>query len=373
MQAREGLVGSVLGSDQVGRYLDIAREHELDGVLTISSQITHSPEESPVDIDGRKLRKAWLWHLSWWRIMTVAVVQSRYRGISDPDQAWVLRELIHYLGSEGSGAVGFEDMGKHWVGVRNAAHDGTLRHGDEQLREVAERWEQFTEYLCLSLAQELGREVRTVRPRKQTSSLRIEEVADSLAGDGVLESTIRVPDAVGDIGLRADLRSRQTEVSVEVAAPTEGRVKSRINWLLRQLSDAWPDLRVEVWYPHARESVVATLAQASEDPRVLSFPADPKREPRAFVLTLTRPLGQKRGRSEGSFVRETRSQAVAFYRDLVQTIKPWQPRAPQLRKTPRSAEDAEPSVPDLLPMTSADEISGEEADAAGRPDRPGGQ
>ena len=42
-------------------------------------------------------------------------------------------------------------------------------------------------------------------------------------------------------------------------------------------------------------------------------------------------MGQKRGKAEGSFVRETRAQTFDFYRDLVQNLKPWQARAPKLR------------------------------------------
>ena len=92
-------------------------------------------------------------------------MQQRYRGISDPDQEWVLRELIHYLSSGASGAVGFEDMGENWVSVRKAAHDGTLRPGDAAAHDVAERWEQFANYLALSLSQELGATVTSHHPR----------------------------------------------------------------------------------------------------------------------------------------------------------------------------------------------------------------
>ncbi len=347
---------AMLKDEQVGGYLDIARDQGFDGVLTISNQITHSASESPVCVDGRKLRRAKLWHFSWWRVLTEAVVQSRYRGVSDPDQAWVLRELIHYLSSEGSGAAGFEDMGEHWVPVRSAAHDGTLRQGDDTVRHVAERWEQFTEYLCLSLSQELGRNVTSLRPRKQTTSARLEEVAKSMATEGALLAAIRVPDAVGDLRIRADLKSRQTSLSVDVAAPTEGRPKSRINWLLRQLNEAWPDLRIEVWYPHARETVAGTLEQARERPETLLFSADSKRDPRSFVLTLSRPMGQKRGRAEGSFVRETRAQTVAFYRDLVQNLKAWQARPPQIRTEVPLVEGGAPSPPDLLPLLPANRM-----------------
>jgi hypothetical protein len=348
---------ATLKDEQVGKYLDIARDHGFDGVLTISNQITHSASESPVVVDGRKLRKTSLWHFSWWRILTEAVVQSRYRGVADADQAWVLRELIHYLSGEASGVAGFEDMGKDWVPVRTAAHDGTLRSGDPRARQVAERWDQFTEYLCLSLSQELGRDVVSVRPRKQTTSARLDELEKALATDGDLQATIRVPDAIGDLQIRADLKSRQTSLSVDIAAPSEGRPKPRINWLLRQLSEAWTDLRIEVWYPHARETVAATLEQARERPEILLCPADPAREPRSFVLTLSRPMGQKRGRVEGSFVRETREQAVMFYRDLVQNLKAWQARPPQIRTEAAIADGSDPlSPPDLLPLTPADHM-----------------
>lgn len=345
---------AALKDEQVGRYLDIARDQGFDGVLTISNQITHGVSESPVGVDGRKLRRTKLWHFSWWRVLTEAVVQSRYRGVSDPDQAWVLRELIHYLSSDASGVSGFDDMGEHWVSVRSAARDGTLRQGDPTIRQVAERWEQFIEYLCLSFSQELGRNVVSPRSRKQTTSDRLDEVEKSLATLGTLQATLRVPDAIGDLRIRADLKSRQTSLSVDVGAPTEGRPKSRINWLLRQLAEAWPDLRVEVWYPHARESVAATLEQARVQPDGLLCPADVKRDPRSFTLTLSRPMGQKRGRAEGSFVRETRAQAVTFYRDLVQNLKAWQVRAPQIRAEPDTPERAPAPPPDIPPLLPKD-------------------
>ncbi len=348
---------AVLKDEQVGKYLDIARDQGFDGVLTISNQITHGPLESPVCVDGRKLRRTKLWHLSWWRVLTEAVVQSRYRGVSDPDQAWVLRELIHYLSSEASGVSGFEDMGEHWVSVRSAARDGTLRQGDPTIRQVAERWEQFVEYLCLSFSQELGRNVATPRSRKQTTNGRLDEVEKALATLGVLQATLRVPDAIGDLQIHADLKARQTSLSVGVSAPTEGRPKSRINWLLRQLTEAWPDLRIEVWYPHARESVAATLDQVRAQPDILLFPTDLKRDPRSFTLTLSRQMGQKRGRAEGSFVRETRAQAVTFYRDLVQNLKAWQVRPPQIRTEPDPPASAPASPPDILPLLPKDVLN----------------
>jgi hypothetical protein len=53
-------------------------------------------------------------------VITETIVQHRFRGIDDPDQAWILGELIAYLDHEKSGASGFQDMGDKWVKVRDA-------------------------------------------------------------------------------------------------------------------------------------------------------------------------------------------------------------------------------------------------------------
>jgi hypothetical protein len=301
-------------------------------------------------VDRRKLRgNIGLWHFSWWRVLTEAVVQQRYRGISDPDQEWVLRELIHYLANEASGAVGFEDMGDKWVTVRKTAHDGSLRTSDPAAHDVAERWEQFTHYLCLSLSQELGATVTASKPRTQTTPARLEELVKRLATEGLVSSTLRVPDAVGPLTIRADLRSRQTFVSVSVGAPREKRPKTSITWLLRQLREASDDLLVEVAYPNARATTAAKLSEVREDSSRLLYPADPRREPREFIVTQARPMGQKRGRAEGSFVRETSAQTVAFYRDVVQDLKAWQAPAPKLRNESEPPPESTPGDPLVVP------------------------
>ncbi len=284
-----------------------------------------------------------------------AIVQQRYRGISDPDQEWILRELIHYLSSEASGAVGFEDMGEKWVPVRNAARDGSQRKDDAAARGVAERWEQFTNYLCLSLSQELGANVTISRPRTQTTPVRLDELVQSLETRGELTFTLRIPDAAGPVTIRSDLRSRQTFVSVSVDAPGEGRTKARFNWLLRQLKVGPDDLLIEASFPNGRATTAAKLGEIRADPSPLYYPPDPKREPREFVVTQSKPMGQRRGRAEGSFVRETSTQTARFYRDIVQNLKAWHAPAPSLHTETEPPADAPAPEHVITPAWASDQ------------------
>jgi len=343
-----------LQPDQVSRYLDIARANGFDGVLTISNVITAQPTDSPVRVDGRKLRTTRLLHLPWWRVITEAVVQHRFRGISDPDQAWILGELIAYLDHEASGASGFTDMGSSWVAVRDAGHDGTLRVADSEPREVCERWDQFMEYLALGLAQDLGADVSVVRPRRQSAEQRVQGLVRVLADEGALVGSVRVPDAVAPLDLRVDLRARRTISSVTVDAPGEGRPLSRINWLLRQIPEASRDLRIDVAFQGVRETTSLLLANARDDPRALLSPSDARRVPRSFTLAAAAPMGSKRGKGRGSFVSETRSQAIAFYGEIVQSISPWRAQAPRLPERPDEPPVRVPASPDPPPFSAPD-------------------
>jgi len=337
-----------LRPEQVARYLELARAHELDAVLTISNEITSSPTESPLNLDLRKFKKVHLRHLSWWHILTEAIDQHKHRGITDPDQAWILGELIAYLDHERSGASGFEDLGDKWVGVRDGARTGTLRATDAGVREVGARWEQFVQYLALGLRQDLGRDVIPVWSRKLDVIGRREAIVRELADSGHLRGTVKVPDAIAPLEIDVDLSARLLTTSVDIAAPREGRAKTRLTWLLRQLRDAPATLRIEVTYPLVKETTTALLRAAMEQPDRLLWTPDPRREPRMFTLALSREMGTKRGKGQGSFVSESKKQVIDFYRVVVQQLKPWAAGAPKLPAPPEASEAAaSPRPPDF--------------------------
>jgi hypothetical protein len=110
--------GHPLRVEQVTAYLDLARQHGFDAVLTISNAITSSSAQSPVTVDAKRLKRTPLRHLSWLDVLTQAIIQTQHRAVSDPDQAWILGELVAYLDNARSGAGGFDDMGDKWVAVR---------------------------------------------------------------------------------------------------------------------------------------------------------------------------------------------------------------------------------------------------------------
>ena len=345
---------SELGQDQVEAYLEAVRENDFDGLLTISNQIVPAAGQHPVSVDGRRFGRVSLFHLSWTRILTIAHMVKEHQGVSDPDQAWILGELIRYLEYEGSGALAFEDMGPNWVKVRSAAKEQTLRLSDDGIDDIATRWDQLIQYLCLGLGGRLGQEVRPLLSRKEAADpdARVSSVSRDLASTGAFSATINSPNTVGPISLRANLRPMTASVSTEVMAPELGRPSTRLNWLLRQLRNAPPELRIDVAFFRTRSTSSELLTAVVENPKRLLIGSD--RIPRSFILTLSGVVGAKRRSGHGSFITDMSVLLDRFYREVVQDLRQWTPPAPQLEPAAREPAEGEAATADDGDETGGD-------------------
>lgn len=327
--------GNALRAPQLETYLDIAREQGFDAVLTISNEISPVAGHHPTVVDKRKVRKVALHHLSWTKVLTEAVLQKEFRGVADPDQAWILGELIRYLEHPRSGAMEFDDMGEHWVAVRDAVRAGTLRSGDRGVGETVSRFDGLLRFVSLRLGRSLGAEATPVLSRAEARDPRAREqrMVGVLVEDGVLSGAIRIPDTVGSIHVTADLRARSVTCHVDVEAPKEGRPRTRVNWLLRQLRSAPDDLRVEVFAARSRGAGATELLGVVRNDPMLLLP-DPKREPRAFRVARTVQMGSKRGRGRNSFIDGVVDAVDDFYTEVVQRLKAWSAAPPRMRSEP---------------------------------------
>jgi hypothetical protein len=339
---------ALLEPQQIDAYLDLARELNFNAVLSISNQYVTSSAAYPIEVDRRKTRRTALHHWSWVDVLTEAVVQREHRGISDPDQAYILTELIRYLKDPRSGAVSLSSMGPSWTTVKDGARDQTLRKTDAHVAAVAARWDDLIRYLALELTMELGKDVHQVVAKDERSpETRQQALKESLATAGRLYAQLQVPNVAGQLDVVADLRSRQVTVGTSLQAPQEGRTKGRVSWLLRQLQGASDTLKIETKATRSPTTFVASLTVARENPEAL-YP-DSNKEVKQFRLSLTRNMGIKRDAGKGSFIDSVIQTTEEFYEQVLQNLKPWKATPPKLKKKEEAAEREEPlEVPAAL-------------------------
>ena len=123
-----------------------------------------------------------------------------------------------------------------------------------------------------------------------------------------------------------------THTSFDISAPSEGKNKSKLNWLLKQLKTIPGDALFSIGYKHSRtmEVPVKLALLKSGD---LEMSLDNSKDIATFRISVVRASGDKRGRGKGAFIDSVLSQVELTYADLLQPIKPWVSSAPKLSET----------------------------------------
>lgn len=332
-----------LEADQINNYWEVARQNNFDAVLTISNELAASPGAHPTEgLRVRSNSKVQVHHLSWTALLSIAVMEMHHRGVDDPEQAWIIGELIRYLEHDESGAMAFSDMGTNWVPVRDAARDGALRKTDPAVQDVALRWEQLLRFTSLQLGSQIGEDVQHVLSRAHTDPrTRTAYLVDQLVKGEPLDGTLRIPHTVGDIDVAADLKARRILAAVDVTAPDDRRGSARCTWIANQLKEAPSNLVIESYPKNARTPHAATLAEVSEDRNVLLGPD--RQDPYRFRLVLSAEMGLTRkssGRKPG-FIDSVTDLVERFYGEVVQNVAAFSPKAPKI-SGPKASPGSEP-------------------------------
>jgi len=354
---------NLLQAEQLNAYLEIARVEKFDALLTISNEVlTLSGEHPTSGIDARKLRSTKITHYSWIRIITECLLQSEHRGVKDADQAWILKELIRFLQSDASGANEFDDMGANWVPVREGIASGSIASSDKRLTEIVHKYESLMRFVAFKLSARLGVQAQEIAPRlaKDDPKKHAIQATGDFVNSRSLAGTIRVPGAVSDIEVVADLRASQVLCSINVIAPNDGRDLTRVNWLLRQIADAPKNTRIEVHGKRSRQAdVVTTLGEALLDPKKLAL--DQGKEISQFRLVTSTKMGTKRGSGAGSFIGSVTDAVESTYEHTLQKIRPYSSKAPKLSE---KVTDLIPETPEQNPYKSLSQGEGSSIEEA---------
>jgi hypothetical protein len=330
----EAKVGNAeLTKEQIETYLDIARENKVNAVITISNQFAALPHHHPIQVSKRKIKSVSLYHWSWTSIVSKARLLAEHKGISDPDQAFILKELIRYLQHQSSGVLSFSRMCQYWKDLCTAVQQAApLSKNDDLVIESISDWHQLVKYISLQMSLEAGRtvSVNISRVHSDDSSKRLNDDIDSFLKAHCLEAEYDIPNAATRLKLCADMSRRTLTASMRLKAPTDkSRATAIINWALRQVAKCDDDnLIIRSIWPGRMQDTTATLGQLRDDQKIILGPnlsVIPSYVEFSRVIDIA---GRFRGSS--TFVEDAKNVIPDFYRDIGQHLKAWIPPAPKL-------------------------------------------
>ena len=339
--------------DQVEAYLKLAKANGVDALVTISNDFAAVPHHHPVRV-ARTPRGVGLYHWSWASILSHAKVLLAAKSVDDPEQRFLLDELVRFLDHPSTGVMRFDRMDGNWKDIVTAVVTGApLSRSSDAVTDTVANWHQECRDLALKLMVRVNSNVAIRLPSAHRSDpqRRIADDAERLAATTTLAVEFSVPDAASPIKVEADLRTRSIHVHMTLRAPEDRKsARARTNWLLRQLTGSEPaDLHIKAVYAGRRTDTQETLGAVRADPDVLRA-AKANLAPAAFEVRLVRDAGSRFVGAK-TFIDELEESVLRFYAEAGQRLKNWQPGAPRMvdKSSEGPAGDATPEPSEQNP------------------------
>ena len=331
-----------LDSDQVTKYVDLARANSIDAVITISNQFVARPEHSPIDVPKTLLRKTKLYHWSWKYISTQSEILEIGNSVEDHDQAFLLKELNRFLAHPRTGVERFTHMGSGWREIVQAVTNGVnLTKSVTGLDEAVSSWFSEERDLCLQMSRRVGRQVTARMPQDHVRSAerRLKDGITGLIETDRLKSVLQIPDCASDIEIDAHLMRRTVSVSMKLRAPEDRKsTRARVNWLLNMLKHDDPRLFIRAHWPGKAAPTLKEVEELRNDPDAIRS-NNPKVVPHTFEVVLIDNLG-KSFSGPKTFIESLEQIVPDFYDLAAVNLRVWRASPPRpLRGQESSSQD----------------------------------
>lgn len=357
----ESKVGNAdLTAEQIEGYLDLAKSNQIDALITISNQFATSPTHHPVKVSKTKTRSVSLFHFSWLSIVSKAILITDSNSLNDPEQAYILSELIRYMNHESSGVTSLNKMHSDWKAVCEKVQQGASLDKKSQItKNAVTSWQQLTKHLALNLSMKIGEPVSISLPRarSQDADFNFSEDCSTLESQNSLISYFEIPNAASKIEFSADFLRRTINVSMKLDAPKDkSRATASINWLTRQLKPtSIRGVSIRVYWPKRTPMTTGTVEDALEKPESL-IPSGVKDMPTHLELIRVVDV-MSRFKGAKTFVEESSKHFPGFYQDVGQHLSKWVAKAPKVK----DAKPSENVVPTVLSSGSGMSIAASES------------
>lgn len=335
-----------LSRDQLQSYLDIAKEFNINALITISNQLAVLPDHHPLLTQVRQPKNVELFHWSWTYLLTEATLLVAADDFDDPEQRYILSEVARYLKHPNSGVSRFDRMNGEWKELVSAVQNRVpLNSNSPVVQNSIASWHQEQRDICLLMSRRVSQPVQLKMPRKHASNMdeRFRSDSKTLLTDHALTFTIEVPNSASPITVTADIARRNITCSMTLNAPEDKKsTRARVNWLTRQLRETQTSrIFIRCHWGGRTPPVQVTLAELIDNADCLAGDSIDKAV-KAFEILMTEDLGADFGRTT-KFIIRMEAFVPQFYHDVGQNLRPWKPTPPKIRdnniEAPTPAED----------------------------------
>ena len=330
---------NVIDEEQIERYGQIARTYGIDAVITLSNQLVSLPSHVPYTVPRGLGRHISFVHSSWIGMLTEARLILAGENEVDPEQRYIMEEMVEYFGHRKSGVQPFDQMSAEWrplvVGLRNGHR---FKSSTPEVESTIASWHQEARDICLILSRSMGErvELRLSRKHKADPALRLREDCGALAASWEMRCAVGVPKTVSPIEVVVNLERRTVSCGMRVGArPDRTTATGRVNALVRQLrAKEEPqahgrEVILRAFRPGKASPVQASLADVRKDSGRLV--GERRGVPTSFEVLMVKDMAG-RFSSRRKFVEDLEKLIKVFYERVGQRMRAWQEVPPRIAK-----------------------------------------
>ena len=341
---------------QIANYCQLAKHNGIDTVITISNQFAALPTHHPLKLTKKTTGGIKVYHWSWMYIMTQAHLTLADSDFNNPEQRYLLDEIIKFLEHPSVPVSSFDRMNSEWKDLVLMVQKGaTLNKTSPEVQNSVAAWHQEQKDICLLLSRKIGRHVtlKLCRKHLEDQEQRLLDDSRELVDNNTLQCTLEIPDAASPIAIIVDVRGRTVSCGMRVTAPKDKkRGSSRVNWLIGQLKRVQDpsDIDIKAMWPNRAIPTQAALSKLREDPNHL-LSRNESLLPQYFEVSITKDMA---GKFSGAkpFIEQFEVAVPLFYEKVGQHLQNWVSPPPKMK----SQSDEPPKETDLLSETSKEPL-----------------
>ncbi len=324
-----------LDAEQIKKYLALAKQHNIDAVITISNQLSALRSHHPIAFSKQELKRVELYHFSWMSILVEAILLRSSGGVKDKSQQYILDEMCRYYEHDKTGVSSFTNMNKEWKDVVSSVRtESALSSKDVENTVIS--WHQEARDICLILSCKIEARVslHLSKKHKESPQERIKDDCNLLASDKKLVCNLDIPNAASKLAVTANLNTRSVNCCMTLEAPKDKqRSSARLNWLLRQLkrAGAREDIFITANIKGRGNSPTKSLKEIIDNENCILKNDGNDVMPQSFDVYMSRDLAGKFS-SRSNFIKALEDTTIEFYESVGQYLKAWSPSAPKVKK-----------------------------------------
>jgi len=321
--------GGELEADALANCVEIAKQNQVNAILTVCDTFTARPGVLPVNIEKTSVENLEIFHLPWGRIYTVTKQVLLSNADLSADDRARLSDFIAYMEDKTECLKADQRLQAETSAIARLVRSGAaIDPADTEVLNIVASWHQNLKFLNFKLREQFNCDVSVSGgdPLIAQSKDQLMQDAVKFSQSHQLPGAFVIGKGAATIFLKIDLLRRTANYSMDVSSNVESRKPTNpLTTILKKLKNSEPaDIYIKAVYAGAAVPKQAPLEMVSRDPEILSTD-QAKAAPEAYEVLMVRDIAGDLDDMD-LLVKQIDDGLLSFYEHVVQNFSSQPPR-----------------------------------------------